>query len=394
MEALLNFDGYGAQPIVGVQFDVDRQEFVLNAGTSGALGCRISYPFEALGPGAEEAFVELLFHPSHAESDVRPVKLSGMEGKTVGWLCTVGALVSGDHAYAESKHFRRAAYAAVHALLATVKHERSATVANGSVVSLSEVLDSGLSILVLHRPTLGDGLEDTCGRILPSLHRCGFLPAVEQSPSQPLGRPAIERFSEMGENFVLRPMSPDVGFASFMSQVFRRLLPRADTSLLRFFLYYQLIEAMMAVVFAHRQGATIEEMQGVRNDPVKVHPLIEKLKEDSSEKKRIRLLFNEYTACSDRTAELRVQCNEFLRQCDSEEFYLTADALYQVRNLVFHGMRAVPERAFQTFDAIVAELACVVPELLMAFQLRPQPRRNSRLGTIPQHLNDQTRAMA
>jgi hypothetical protein len=373
MEAELNFEGYGAQPIVGIQFDADRHEFILNAGWSGELSCRVSYPFEALGPGAEEAFVELLFHPSHAESDVRPVKLSGKDGKTVGWLCTVGALVSTDHAYAESQHFRRAAYAAVHALLVAAKYGRSRSVANGAVANLSDFLDSGLSVLVLHRPTLGEGVEDTCSRILPSLHRCGFLPTVEESPSQPLGRPAIERFSEMGGNFVLRPMSTEVGFTPFTTQVFRQLLPTANTSLLRFFLYYQLIEAMMAVVFAHRQGETIEKMQSVRNDPVKVHPLIEKLKDDSSEKKRIRLLFNEYTASSAVTNELQEWCNEFLRRCELEEVVLPADALYQVRNVVFHGMRSIPERAFQAFDAIVAELACVVPELLMAFQLGSSP---------------------
>jgi len=161
----------------------------------------------------------------------------------------------------------------------------------------------------------------------------------------------------------------DLGFDDFIEQVFSRLLPSADTPLLGFFLYYQLIEMMMAKVFAHRQSCTIEEMQSVKGDPFRIRPLFDRLKEDMAEKKRIKLLFGDYTGVSRDAVELMEFCNGFLRACGVGEECSPEAALYQVRNVIFHGMRAVPVAAFDSLNEIVGQLAIIVPELLIAFSL-------------------------
>lgn len=366
MDEKIDFHGHGLQVLGSVDFSNDALAFTIIAGVNNEFSFTVPYPFNSHGPGAEEAHVRILYHADHAESDVKPIIL---DEKTVGWLCTVGALCSKDHDYYENKHFRRAAYAATHALLLRGGYTKRIPVINNREFRISDLFEEEHSLIILHCPSVGDRLGPGFRMALPCLHRYGFVPA-EGGPRDVSFRTApVELFGKVGKNFKLEVPSVDLGFDDFIEQVFSRLLPSADTPLLGFFLYYQLIEMMMAKVFSHRQSCTIEEMQSVKDDPFGIRPLFDRLKEDMAEKKRIKLLFGDYTKVSRGAVELMQFCNDFLRICGVGEECSPEAALYQVRNLIFHGMRAVPAAAFDSLNQIVGQLAIIVPELLIAFSL-------------------------
>lgn len=364
------FDSIGTQPLSDVTFIPEANAFALHAGLNSEYVCRIAYRFQSFtNDRIEDGLIELFTHPTHAESDVRPVTLASSD-QTVGWLCTIGALTSDQHEYAESLHFRRAAFTAAHLLLNSGRYTKAPKVNHDSEMRISDFFDDELSVLILHKPSVETNVGTACAEILPCLHQYGFVPLGTQPlPPMEVGKVASDIFAGSGKKIRLFPISRDVKFEDFTNQVFRQLLPSAPTPLLRFFIYYQLIETLLARIFNDRQSETIMMMVSVKDNPVKVHPLIEKLKKDATEKKRMCLLFNEYSGADARMSDLLAVCNEFLAESGAEKKGIVAEALYEVRNSIFHDLRGIPERAMPFLTAIVEQMGYAVPELLVNFRI-------------------------
>lgn len=366
MAPQINFDSVGAQPLFGVSYDPEARAFSLRAGVDGGYLCSISYGFQGFDH-IEDALVDLFTHSIHAESDVRPVIMNNAD-KTVGWLCTISALTSDQHNYAESPYFRRAAFTAIHLLFQNGLYTKEPNVRNEDGLKISDFFDETLSVLILHKPSIGVSVSNDLTEILPNLHQYGFVPVGTQStPRVQVCKISSDYFSNIGSKLRLYPVSTDVGFAEFTNQFFRQLLPSAPTPLLRFFLYYQLIETLLARIFNDRQSETITKLVDVKDNPVKAHPLIEKLKADASEKKRMALLFNEYSGIEAKMNGLLGACNIFLDQSGAGKKNSVAEALYDVRNNIFHDLRGVPTNALPFLKEIVEELGYAVPELMINF---------------------------
>jgi hypothetical protein len=292
------------------------------------------------------------------------------------------ALTSDQHDCADDPHFRRAAFSAIYVLLNQGRFTRSPSIGHEAEVGLSDFFDDELSLLILHRPTIGAAVSPTFAEVLPSLHQFGFTPVDDrQRGTFECGRIAAARFAEAGKTIRLRGVASAVKFVPFAEDVFRELLPSASNPLLRFFIYYQLVEALLGQIFVARQGETIAKMVPVKESPVKLHPLIEKLREDASERRRLRLLFSEYSGIEQMASDLRHACNAFLAACAYDSKPTTADALYEVRNLVFHDLRAVPRHAVQLLAEVVEHLEFAVPELLNAYRIPDPPQSAAAAAT-------------
>lgn len=370
MAAQICFDSVGNQPLSSVSFAPEAKAFSLHAGVNGEYVCRIAYGHQCfVNDCIENGQVELFNHPTHAESDVRPVTLASAD-QTVGWLCTIGALISDQHEYAESIHFRRAAFMATQLLLNSGRYTKAPKVNHDAEMRISDFFDDELSVLILHKPSIETYVSSACAEILPSLHQYGFVPIGNQlTPQMAVGKVAIDMFANSGRKIRLFPMSRDVKFEDFTNQVFRQLLPSTTTPLLRFFIYYQLIETLLARIFNDRQSETIMMMVPIKDNPAKVHPLIKKLKEDATERTRMRLLFNEYSGIDARMGDLLAVCNDFLTESGSETKGGVAEALYEVRNNIFHDLRGIPEKAMPLLKMIVEQMGYAVPELLVRFRI-------------------------
>lgn len=277
MPSQIFFDSVGTQPLSSVSFAPEKKAFSLRAGINGEYVCRIAYSPECfVSDRIEDVLVELLTHPAHPESDVRPVMFSSSD-KTVGWLCTIRALTSDQHEFSESPHFRRAAFMATHLLLINGRYSKMPKVNHGAEMGMSDFFDDELSVLILHKPSIVPNDDFACADILPSLHQHGFVPlGTQPSPLMEVGKVATDLFAGSGKKIRLFPMSRDVKFEDFTNQVFRQLLPSTPTPLLRFFIYYQLIETLLARIFNDRQSETIMMMVPVRDNPAKVHSFIKK----------------------------------------------------------------------------------------------------------------------
>ena len=369
MVSHIDFNSAGKQPLNKVTYTPGTKDFLCTAGLSEEYSCQVAYGFGDSADPLKDVLIELFTHPSHAESDIRPIKLSPGSDDTIGWLCTIGSLTSSQHAYVDNPHFRRAAFVAFFSLLQNRPYTKELGVNNEATVQISDLFDDELSILILHKPSVANSVSDSFVEILPSLHQYGFIPhSMYASMPFELGKVAADMFLNSGKNLCLKLLSKDVGFSDFTSQVFRQLLPSAPTPLLRFFVYYQLIETLLARIFSDRQSDTIMKLVEVKDNPFKVHPLIEKLKDDAKESKRMRLLFDEYSGTSAAMRDLLVACNDFLVANGAEEKELAAEALYGVRNIIFHDLRGIQDKAMPLLQDVTEQLGFAVTMLLVSFR--------------------------
>lgn len=368
MEGIVNFDGVGELQLKNVEFIDSAKQFCLTAGDGHPCQFFVNYPYPKTAFTADHAIVLLLYNPNHAESDVKSIKI-GQTKDTVGWLCTLDALISNNHAFVDNKHFRDAAFAGVHRILQHTTGFRKQSLQDGAVLDLSDLMSDDASVLILFKPAVDTFVSENCNELLPSLHQIGFVPfRPDIIDIWKPGAAAQERFRCVGAKVKLMPLSSSFGFGDFITQVLGELVPTATTELLHFFFYYQIIEGLLENVFAIHQAEILTEIMQHKENAVRIHPLIEKLIECSSEKKKITLLFSQYTGLEAELEVLRIACNDLILDFGGVEQQSSSKALYEVRNLIFHNLRKSSRTAMPKLRPVIDELQIAIPELLLQFQ--------------------------
>jgi hypothetical protein len=369
MTPKFHFEGVGEMPFSGVDFDCKKSAFVVSGGENKECHFLIEYPHSQGITPPEEGMVHLLFNPNHYESDVRSVHIPSIGSKTMGWLCTVSALISDAHSFSHKVHFRNAAYAAIQLLFQNGVHFKFPSIINGCTLDLTELVDEKVSVLIFHKPSLAGAVSPNICELFPSLHQHGFVPFHPEHALtwQPKSE-AKGRFMAQTSKISLDILPRSDRFDDFIAQIFQDYLPAKSTSLHKFFLYYQLVEVLLEIIFVARQSDSITALVAVRDNPVFVHPVIEKLQDDAKEKKRMSLLFNEYTGLESKLGGLKMACNDVLRTFGAEEQVIAADALYCVRNMLFHNLRRMSPSTIPAVDGVLNHLEWVVPEMLIKFR--------------------------
>ena len=366
----IEFEGNGYAPVQEISFDPTSSSFVIKAGLNNKFGCNVAYGYPQGKFSSDDGQILLLFNSDHSESDIRKIRMPDAGESTVGWLCTIGALNSSAHSFVDDRHFRNAAYVAAKLLLQESKYIQSHSIQHGSTIQFADLFDQDASVLVLHRPSVVAHVDIAAKALLPCFHQLGFVPFIASAARrwQP-GAIAMDAFAKAGVTINIRPLLATVGFVEFIIRVFEELLPLASDTLLKFFIYYQVIESLLDKIFSHRQGETILDMVNIRNDPVLLHPMIKKLTEDASENKRMNLLFNEYSGLDGVMGDLCATCNTMLKTLGVKEESMAAKALYEVRNIIFHNLRKLSPSSSNQMQEIVEQLEWAIPELLLNFRI-------------------------
>lgn len=370
MAVQLEFEGVGRRTMRNCDYSPSRRLFTLSPDGEPDLKCFVEYDSGGINYSTPEALVSFLYNPQHAEAEVRPVRLAETESRTVGWLCTLSALTSTSHGYSTSSHFRKAAFMAVCVLLLGEAPSRVVSVANDTTIRLEDLFDDAISLLILHEPSVSAVVSTDCSELLPSLFQFGFTPYSPRIVGvwRP-GSTTANYYTNLQSNITLQKISRDAKCNGFARRVFQELLPVANDPVLRFFIFYQVIQALIDEVFADRQAKNILAMVPVCDRPSLLHPMIERLQDDTKEKRRLRLLFNEYSGAEAPLADLKAACDALISRLSGEESASCAEGVYEVRNILFHNFRSVNSALLPRLVRVVEELEWAVPELLFRFRL-------------------------
>jgi len=358
---------------IRVDFDNVEKLFVVHSAAAGQNQVKVSYGFDGFSDPLNDLIVELFWHPGHVESQVLPIQVNDVGDQTVGWIATVEAITSRNHTHFSSSYFRRAIHAATNWLLNRGIQTKTPEISAEADLTISDFFDPELSVLVLSKPLLNGLVGERCIELGPALLKLGFIPYTGFHTKQlNLGAIANQQLQLAGNRLRLQCTSKDVKAYAFVDQVFRNLMPYASTSVLKFYFYYQIIEALLASVFSHKQSGVISRMVTVKDDPIQVRPLMDQLRE-FNEKKRIVSLFHEFTNVESSCIDLKAACEAFILAHGSATIATStrpnaAEALYDVRNILFHDLQHAAVGALPFVDPVVDQLAVVIPEMLINFK--------------------------
>jgi hypothetical protein len=349
--------------------NVDRNRHVIVCAVPGApiSSVEIKFPL-AIDNSADwtRYMIFLLGRKDLIESDIYQV-YDTTPDRRIGWCFPVQALNSTEHSYADNEHFLRYAYVAAMKLLRESPESdtiRSPEVDGSGPVSLADFFSECAAVLVVSMDTLEAGAEFDITDWIPSLYECGYVLLRRQDPDGLFvgeRRPGQVRLN-------LRPVSKELGTHSFIESVFCDLLAFERNPLLIFFYLYQVVELLLEDVFRTEQEALVNELISVRQDSVKTKKVLQKAGSIASEKHRLHLLVNQYLKQVPDSAGLRAACNGFLEGTGQEACGEVCEALYTVRNILFHQYRDV--RDHDPLTAVINEMAPFLIRALSEFVIR------------------------
>lgn len=272
----------------------------------------------------------------------------------LGWIFPIQALLSNEHQYADNKHFLKYAYVA---FLKLLKNQEEYTTFNPlfskitNNYKLTDFYGEDIIILVLCNSPLQKIDNFQVDNYITSLYSYGYYFC---QPIENLKEIDTRSDSEnpTGKNLILQKNSSCLQKEDYVYRLFKDLLKNEEHHLVRFYLLYQVIELIIQIVFERK---ILEEIKNFNNNPDKnIRKLKEKIDNISTEKKRVSILINDDVKINN--PNLLISCNELIKLFNDDDSNEKDDiskkqdlggALYDVRCLIFHQFRKLPDKILE-----------------------------------------------
>ena len=365
----------------------DERTSFLIAGTKTLLVSPLKFE-QSVSP--DEFELHVLHKHNQRENSVHEVHVASRNSARLGWLIPINALASTSHDFVENRHFLYCAVVAM-SLFANspTKGALEREVEVGSLeVTMADLFHPNTALLVLHRPSMSAANVSNISRLFPGLAQYGYFDADLTEP---------DRVSAFGiepdqVKMKVRVTSEDIERVDVPARLLALAAGASDSYLSKFFYLYQIVEFLMEIVLEHRlpdvARTMIRKLEAGRVSHLRRD--VTSLSEAFVEGKRLNLLMETYGGHHVDLAPLSVAANRFLEsvgvQSESQ-----IDALYQVRNFVFHQGRNVLDSHAKLLSEVANEFAVVVPDLLARFQF---PIRDYGMSAALSELNVEYAALA
>lgn len=288
----------------------------------------------------EEFDIYYLLKKDVLESDIYQVYDRALD-KRIGWIFPVVALDSREHTYASNEHFTRYANVAIRKLFNEVQESFFSIVPEvygKASFNFSDFFHDETVLLVISKATLDESgfkLNDW----LPSLSVAGYFQLANINPVDLMlvgDRPSDKRL-------YLTKIAPEFQGHNFVDLVYTNLIPYERHPLLFFFYCYQVIEVMLTQVFKLEQSLIFSELKKPieDGDVVKAKDVMGKVGEINSENYRFKLLIDKYVNSPIPGEELKDACNNLLSSVNKDLGRSVSEAIYRVRNFLFHQYHSV-----------------------------------------------------
>lgn len=248
----------------------------------------------------------------------------------IGWIFPIQALVSKEHDYSENEYFLKYAYIAAKKLLLndiTIEN-KDFDYSKEEYTVLDFYKDDDIILVVDNENTITIN-EYNIDDYIVSLYKYGYC--FE-------GYNKLKYFEEINTKLNLHRIKKNFRNEQYIVELFKSFLCKETSSLLKFYLLYQVIEMAIEKVFNIEFKSIIKS---INNDPKSLFDKKEDLSTITNEKHRVRLLFNKYCNginCSD---ELKDCCNTLLELQGKKLGDSMEASLYSVRNLLVHSYREI-----------------------------------------------------
>lgn len=288
------------------------------------------------------------------------IELVDKDGDRFGGLMPIASLCESEHPRAADDYFHLLASVALSALVSDESNQAVVCQAKTDVTyEISDFFPPNSWILVVNKSMMYPG---GLMAILPWLAAFGFAYLVNDYPMDGL----LSGFElEERRRVKIRPLNVDLIGAPFMKELYCRMLPSEASPLAQFVMIYQVIELLIHQLFIDRLAtfkAAVAAFGGTASD---LRQIASQLNDVASERDRIRECIDQHGIKTKDHQGLVNSCADLLKSCNLNPSEHLAFLIYDVRNLIFHGLRALPPTSMDLLVKVNRGLCALMPRLMV-----------------------------
>ena len=289
--------------------------------------------------------------PDHTESCIYQVKVGGVR---IGWIMPIQSLHSTQHVFSNDEYYLKYAYVAWVYLLMNCDAE----VEDLDTFDLFNCYPDDIALLVLD--------QNNCSTIEGFDYDDYVVSLFEYGYSENgVGNVFFDEI-KIDKHINLKHMSKELNNIPYINNLFKTFIPRDDGAVSRFYIYYQIIELLIAKVF---DDEFFDFLELLKNDTIDLYTKKDELNYISNERNRINRLFNTYCRVDSQILKsLGDNCEQLLLYTDSKVAKSEPEKLYQVRCLLVHRMYLVDDNAEKILGIIDDLFLAVLIQLLHSFK--------------------------
>ena len=296
---------------------------------------------------------KLFYNEDNCENNIFQVCV---DSKRIGWIFPINSLLSSDHDYADNKYFLKYAYIATYLLIRDIDSIDQEFFQQN--IALTDYYNKENTIFVIDEENTKQIEGFKIENYIVSLFKYGYTynENVNFNPSPVKGTKRLN----------LRSLSKELYDNYRINELFINQFSLAkDNEVIKFHICYQIIELLISKIFEHKLQSIIETLS---KNPENLFDLREDLLNISSEKNRIKYLFEDYTSCatSDKT-KIGIICKRFLelnQKKYSEVYYYD---LYSVRCMLVHKLYLLNNDSYSLLCEINTYLLNITIDMLFSF---------------------------
>lgn len=261
------------------------------------------------------------------------VKIAGKKER-IGYIFPLQALMSTQHAYVTSRIFQKYAYVAYYLLLENISEQREIRISGDGNFRLTDyyIENKGINIFVFDTEKINDQSLCDIRLFYPSLYKYGYV--VDEKNYKE--KWSLDESVKQQKDLLFYPISNNiVRCIPNIFDIFRSTCKvNSDLEYAKFYNNYQFIEIFLYVIFKEILGEKLTSYNG--NTSIDPYDFRVKISKDTSEKERIKKIFQKDIISNISKKNLMQLCNDFLREYNTNEETDVGCALYSVRNLLVH----------------------------------------------------------
>lgn len=276
----------------------------------------------------------------------------------IGWIFPLQALLSEEHDQSKNPYFLKYAYVAVYLLLQNIEEIDKREVPEE--ISLENYYDSKKSILVIDRENTAKLDSFQLESYIVGLFQYGY--AFNGKGNIFADRLPIDARTKI----TLQALSPELSMIPNINFLFKEQLPIAENEVIRFYLCYQIIELLIAVVF---EDLFQNILAKISVDSEALFDQRDNLSRIASEKHRIKVLFSSYVSIeTNHQTDLDLACKKLLvlnGKAVSTQYY---ENLYSVRCLLVHRLYTLSADSYEILQDINKPFLNIIMDILFSFK--------------------------
>lgn len=305
----------------------------------------------------------------NAENDVFQIYEKSIKDR-IGWIFPITVLESNENKFANNKHLNKYKLVAFKKLLLE-NYKRYDLAEMENELTISDIFGDDLIILILSKEKCKLIQNFNIENYWPDLATYGYFIKNENKLTVNINIHnifVVDKFRG-NEKLWIRKSNKSLDEFIFIKNLYTKYLKTLDHHLIRFHLFYQIIEHLITEKFEKDFDDLINKYS--KNEMQK-NDFIEQISNVRNGRGNVRAIFNsintnEGTLEREIVIDLKINCKDFIEKYKYKHKEDLGDLIYTVRNIIVHNYRGISEDDIVELENITFQFEILIHYLIINY---------------------------